>query len=267
MMLEDSGSLGLFPKKREAQMAQEGPGKEAVLEEHRAPSRAHIVGDVLTRNGLEQSFWEKEALIRELVQDRARISHDLHDGVLQSIYAIGIGLQTCKILLQESPEKASDHLEHVIDQLDRTIHEVRGFVKTGLGHNSSSSGRFDRELSALVRGMAETAGVSCRLMIDPEACASLAFESQKEIVPIMREAVSNSLRHGHPRHLAVSMQREKGSVRLIVADDGIGFHATHPPRDGCGLRNLTMRAAKLGARLRVRSRPCQGTQVILDVPL
>jgi signal transduction histidine kinase len=252
---------------REAQMVQEEQGNKAALAEHGDSSRSHTVENVLKRNGLEESFWERDAVIRELMQDRARISHDLHDGVLQSIYAIGIGLQTCKILLQNSPEKASDHLEHVIDQLDRTIQEVRGFVKTGLGHISSSSGRFDRELSALVRGMAETAGVSCRLMIDPEACASLTSESQTEIVPIVREAVSNSLRHGHPRHLAVSMQFENGSVRLIVADDGIGFHSAHPPREGCGLRNLTMRAAKLGARLRVRSRPCQGTQVILDVPL
>ena len=248
-------------------MAQEGKGNEAVLEERVASSRSHSVEDVLKRNGFEPSFWERDALIRELVQDRARISHDLHDGVLQSIYAIGIGLQTCKILLQESPEKASDHLEHVIDHLDRTIQEVRGFVKTGLSRISSSGGRFDRELSALVRGMAETADVSCRLMIDPEACASLTSESQTEIVPIVREAVSNSLRHGHPQHLAVSMQRENGSVRLIVADDGVGFNSTQPPSDGCGLRNLSMRAAKLGARLRVRSRACQGTQVILDVPL
>jgi len=247
-------------------MAQEAQGNEAVLVEDNASTRAHSERG-RGRNGFQEPFGEKDALIRELVQDRARISHDLHDGVLQSIYAIGIGLQTCKILLQQSPEKASDHLEHVIDQLDRTIHEVRGFVKTGLSVISSSGGRFDSELMALVRGMSETAGVSCRLMIDPRACASLPSETQTEIVPILREAVSNSLRHGQPGHLTVSMQRENSSVRLIVADDGIGFNPADPPRDGCGLRNLTMRAAKLGARLRVRSRPCQGTQVILDVPL
>jgi signal transduction histidine kinase len=246
-------------------MAQERQGSEAVLEAHEASSRSSSVQRVFGRDSFQESFPEKDALIRELVQERVRISHDLHDGVLQSIYAIGIGLQTCKILLQESPSKASDHLEHVIDQLDRTIHEVRGFLKAGLGNASSSGDRLDSELIALVRGMTDTAGVSCRLMIDPQACASLTSERQTEIVPIVQEAVSNSLRHGQPRHLAVSMQCENGSVRLIVADDGIGFNPAHPPRDGCGLRNLRTRAARLGARLRVRSRPWRGTQVILDV--
>ena len=248
-------------------MAQEGEGKEAVLEEQEASSRSRSGQDGRVRNRFEESFREKDALIRELLQDRARISHDLHDGVLQSIYAIGIGLQTCKILLQESPAKASDHLEHVIDQLDRTIHEVRGFLKTGQAQVSSSGDHFDRELGAQVRGMTETAGVSCRLMIDPQAWASLSSERQTEIVPIVREAVSNSLRHGQPRHLAVSMQREHDSVRLIVADDGVGFNPAHPPREGYGLRSLTARASRLGARLRVKSRPWQGTQVILDVAL
>jgi len=252
---------------REAQMAQAVSVKERVLREHNVPSRLQSTQDTRVRKGLQESLREKEALIRELVEDRARISHDLHDGVLQSIYAIGLGIQTCKLLMQGSPAKAADHLEHVTVQLDRTIQEVRGFLKTNLGHAVSSCDDFDIDLISLARNMAETAGVPCRLMIDPQACASLSPERQREIGPIVREAMSNSLRHGQPRNLAVSMQCENRSIRLIVADDGIGFNTAHPPRQGCGLRNLATRAAKLGGRLRVRSRPWQGTQVILDVAL
>jgi len=252
---------------REAQMAQAVTVKEPVLRQHNASTRMHRRPPTRERSGLQASLRKKEAIIRELVEDRTRISHDLHDGVLQSIYAIGLGLQTCKLLMEASPEKAADHLEHVTAQLDRTIHEVRGFLKTNLGQAVTSGDDLDTDLISLARSMAETAGVPCRLLIDPQACASLTPERQREVAPILREALSNSLRHGQPRHLAVSMQCENRSVRLIVADDGIGFNTARPPREGFGLRNLTTRAAKLGGRLRVRSRPWHGTQVILDIAL
>lgn len=83
---------------------------------------------------------------------------------------------------------------------------------------------------------------------------------------LIREAVSNSVRHGRPSHLTVRLSQDEGALRLSIKDDGRGFYLTSAGQGGHGLRNMKARADHLGARFRIVSELGEGTEVSVDLP-
>jgi signal transduction histidine kinase len=105
--------------------------------------------------------------------------------------------------------------------------------------------------------------------LDDEAMGLIPPQHAAEVVNILREAVSNSLRHGGARHVTVRAERGESSVALAVIDDGAGFDLTRRliSSGGHGLANMQVRAAAIGATLHVTSTPGKGTRVLLNVPV
>ncbi len=118
----------------------------------------------------------------------------------------------------------------------------------------------------MVQTMCASYGTACRVTIEAGAVRELSTEQAYHVMNLMREALSNSLRHSGAGRIAVSFKQLRRSMRLSVADNGKGFLPDSVRDIGHGLANMEARARKLGGHIEVCSRPRQGTKVRLDIP-
>ncbi len=224
--------------------------------------------DITERKRVEEALRQRERDLRAAIEARERISQDLHDGILQSLYAVGLNLEACKPLLQRQRKKTTANLKLALDQaiahLNQVMRQVRNFI-AGL----ESDLLRDHDLPAALRNLAgslQSASNRIRLAVDDRAAQSLSTDHALHILNVAKEAVSNSLRHSHARQTAVSLKMLKRGVRLTVRDDGVGFRPDRVRGVGHGLANMAARAEKIGGRLTIRSKPKHGTWVIFDLP-
>jgi signal transduction histidine kinase len=228
--------------------------------------KSFVFSEVVERLRLQQALLISQRRTQELEKDRDRIKCDLHDGVLQSLYAVGLGLESCGLLLHNAPSQVTEQLKRSTAQLDQALRELRSFLKDDLGNEVDGGEDLDQALHALVEAMTGLSSVHCRLTIDPAAIAGIPKERRKDILNFVREAVSNCIRHAQATSVEVSLTLTNGMPWLQISDDGIGFTTDNPPKLGLGLRSLTARASTLGGRVDIASRPWQGTHIVLKLP-
>jgi signal transduction histidine kinase len=196
-----------------------------------------------------------------VLEDRERIAKELHDGAIQALFAVGMGLQGAAMLARD-PELAA-RIEGAVEELDRVIRDLRNYI-FGLRPGILADRQLDQALRRLVEEFAERTGVVAVAEVDPQAAAVLAG-SAGEVVQLAREALSNVSRHAAAATCRVSLRQEEGGVVLEVDDDGRGFDPDQVAGAGHGLGNLRERAAALGGRAEVASAPGQGTRVRVTV--
>jgi signal transduction histidine kinase len=221
---------------------------------------------ILERMRLEKALLASQLRIQELEKDRDQTKCDIHDGVLQSLYAVGLGLKSCALLLHDAPSRVTEQLKRSTVQLDQALRELRSFLNNGHAKELDGEEDLDRALPALVQAMTGLSSVHCRLTIDPAAIACIPKEQQKDILNFIREALSNCIRHAQATTVQVSLTFKDGGPCLQISDDGIGFMPHNPPKPGLGLRSLAARATGLGARIDIASRPWRGTRIGLKLP-
>ena len=225
--------------------------------------------DITERKRMEEILLQRERDLSEALQERERISQDLHDGILQSLYAVGLGLEGCKPLITQQHAKDGKKLLAVLNQgigqLNHVMAEVRNFI-AGLESHVMQGGDFSTALRSMIQTMSSSSSAKCRVRVDETAARHISTDQALHIINIVREGLSNALRHSHARHISVSFVLLRRSVRLSITDDGVGFvqHSTHGL--GHGLDNMAARAQKVGGGLTVRSEPGQGTRILLDLP-
>jgi signal transduction histidine kinase len=192
-----------------------------------------------------------------VLEDRERIAKELHDGVIQALLAVGLGLQGSAMLARD-PE-LQRRIGGAVEELDRVIGDLRNYI-FGLRPGILADRQLDQALRGLAEELEHKAGVVTVVEVDPQAAAALA-EVAAEVVQLAREALSNVSRHAQASTCRVSLYRGGGTVELEVDDDGRGFDpATARPR-GQGLGNLRARAQALGGRVEIDSHQGEGTRV------
>lgn len=206
---------------------------------------------------------EVETLAR--LEERERIARDLHDGIIQSIYAAGLGLEECVRLAGEAPEEAKARLAELIDALNVVIRDVRNYV-VGLGPEHLRESDLSRSLAELAHGLALNGLLDLDLSLDPRIEGALPPERAGELYHICREALTNAVKHAHASRVTLDARRENGMVRVTVQDDGVGFDAGHLRGAGQGLRNMRERARRLHGDLAIESAPGRGTRITVAVP-
>ncbi|MEO6568546.1 MAG: sensor histidine kinase [Opitutaceae bacterium] len=216
---------------------------------------------------VEFSFQQTEALrkneeaLRHTMEERARLGWNLHDGVIQSLYAAGMGLAGVRAQLGPEQNVAARHLEQVRGILNETIHDVRNFI-TGLEPEALKQQTFGQAVGSLLATMQSVRRVRTTLNIDEPFAERLSLPQRVHLLQIVREAVSNALRHGQATHIAVTLHAEAEPAEFEVVDDGRGFDPAVPSQ-GKGLANIAERARALGATLAVLSTVGKGTRVKL----
>jgi PAS domain S-box-containing protein len=209
-----------------------------------------------------------EAQLREAEQelvmlaDRERIAADLHDTVIQSLFAVGMSLQGAISLAPSGDLR--ERLSRNVDQIDQAIRDVRATVFRLHAPPALSRGVQDAVGSTLQEA-ARSLGFAPRLIVDGPVESRITDEVRLELLPTLREGLSNVARHAQASSVRVSLLVEHDEVILEIRDDGTGIPVGHRP--GEGLRNMAQRAARLGGTCSFSGAPGGGTVVRWSVPV
>ena len=207
-----------------------------------------------------------------VIDERIRIGRDLHDGIIQGIYAVALSLEDVPELMTADPAEATSRVDRAIDHLNLTIGEIRNFI-VGLVSDSSQVAFGPRLANVVDEATMSSAGkVMVRLDLDPASIDAvdrdLSQEAASQLLQIVREALSNTMRHSGARTARVALRAGHGTATVLVEDDGRGFDPDAPRGAGhFGLANLHDRAASLGGTLEIRSAIGSGTRIIATLPL
>ena len=231
-----------------------------------------LVGGLAVAAGIAIENARLHGRVRELtlLEDRDRIARDLHDTVIQRLFAVGLSLQGTARLAQR-PEVV-ERIEAAVRDLDETIGQVRTAIYD-LEMSMRGPGMRQAVLDAVLE-LAPTLGFAPSVSFSGPVDAAVPAGVGEHLVATVREALTNVARHAGARHVSVSLAVGE-DIRLEVVDDGRGI--SHPPGEpdrgplpasgGHGLRNLRSRAEKLGGTLTVTSAGEAGTRLAWLVPL
>lgn len=197
-------------------------------------------------------------LLNRALEEKIRIGRDLHDGVIQSLYATGLTLESAKLQTKKNPATAEQQLTQGIDLINRNIGDIRSYI-SGLSPRSVRRDSLEAGLAEAVEELRAGRPLDVDWKID-EACVDELSDAQiTETVQITREAVSNALRHGGARRLTLALARgDSGSV-LTIRDDGRGFSPKTANPDGNGLGNMKARTEEALGEFTLTSTPGEGT--------
>ena len=196
-----------------------------------------------------------------VIEDRERIARDLHDSVIQDLFAVGLGLQGVSGRITDEAVAAT--LENAVDRLDAAVETLRTYVFQLRG-GPKLPFQFDDRLQELVSRMGSAYPSEVRLELAiTQAGSEVLYD---EIFRMVTEALSNALRHSGAAHVQVLVESDSFGWRLRVQDDGRGFD-TNADNKGMGLGNLTAWAASLGGTAAITSSEDVGTIVEIRIPI
>ncbi|MGJ6967956.1 GAF domain-containing protein, partial [Streptosporangium sp. G11] len=195
-----------------------------------------------------------------LLEDRDRIAKDLHDVVIQRLFAVAMTLMST-VRLVERPE-ASGRLRNAIDELDGTIRQIRSTIFALQTPDEDDGLR--AQIVALVEGARGHLGFMPGLTMEGRLDTGVPPRIAEHLPAVLREALSNVVRHARASRADVSVELGEERLVLAVTDDGVGL-----PADGrrSGLRNLQERAEDLGGSFTAESPERGGTRLVWSVPL
>ena len=202
-----------------------------------------------------------------VLEERERIGMDLHDGIIQDIYAVGLTLEHARLLLEEDPGASRGRIEQAISDLNSTIRDIRAYILDLRPRKLHEENLMDG-LRRLVAEFRANTLVEVTLQGPPEDRLLLPEAPALALFHICQEALANVAKHAHARHLTVAVWTTPNRVLLEVADDGRGFDASKAPVSiGHGLSNMQTRADNAGGELEITSDPGAGTTILVWVPI
>jgi len=226
-----------------------------------------------THEQLHQLNRELEARVEDRTRDlsqafveREQLNRDLHDDVLQSLYAVGLHLEANRVAQPADPAEAVGRIPQALEQLKITMKHVRSYI-AGPQPAHEEQPSFDTALPALVQSMTIGTGPQLRMDMEPRLAAHLSHEQAESILLIVREALSNCLQHSRAHEGVVTAQRQNGALRIEIRDDGVGFDPAAMQQASHGLANIGARAKAIGADLQIVSQPGLGVRIALALPL
>jgi two-component system sensor histidine kinase DevS len=201
-----------------------------------------------------------------VLEERERIGMDLHDGIIQSVYAVGLILEYVHIQIEEDPEQASQRLEQAIDGLNAVIGDLRSYI-LDLQPSRIQVDDLHGALERLIREFKSNTLVEAELVTEPEALEQLERETATELFLIAQEALANTAKHAYATKVWLNLRQIDEDVSLQVIDNGRGFDTEKEPgRLGHGLSNMAERARQIGGRLEIVSNLGDGTTVTVRMP-
>lgn len=218
------------------------------------------------RRRAEEDAQLKQRLLAQSLEEKIRIGRDLHDGIIQSLYAVGLTIESVRVLLQSDPAEAGRRLERTRAAINDTIRDVRAYI-VGLAPENLRRTGFAQALEAQLAELRGDRATRFELKIDTDTAALLSTDQSVQVLQIAREAVSNALRHGEASVITLRMHTSDREICFLIQDDGRGFDPAARREGGHGLTNLSARASGIGAQLRIESQPGHGARVVATLPI
>ena len=198
---------------------------------------------------------------------REQLGHDLHDGAIQSLYAIQLGLTRTAETVASTLPAASQTLNDTRQRVDEVIAELRGFILSeGEPSEPHDSPNLEQVLASLVQRLQSTTTAELRFEAAGTSFRTVPVAQVVTLTQIARTALANCLRHAQASRIVLKLEQADGNIRLVIEDDGVGFDTGQPENGGLGLRTIRKRAAEAGGSLTMESRPGQGTCICVSLP-
>jgi signal transduction histidine kinase len=192
-----------------------------------------------------------------LMDERERIAKELHDGVIQSLFAVGMRLQATATLSRD--HDLERRLSEAVSEIDRSIRDLRNYI-FGLRPGILADRQLDQAIRQLVEEFQRRTGITTAVEIDARVAAELSGRAG-DVIQLVREALSNIGRHSHATTCRVTLIRAGDEAVLEIDDDGEGFEPAGARGKGHGLQNLAERARSLGGQLQIESAASEGTTI------
>jgi signal transduction histidine kinase len=208
---------------------------------------------------LERALAQEDREMLAILEDRERIARDLHDVVIQRLFASGLHLQGAARLAIR-PEVV-ERIGSVVDDLDTTIRDIRSAI---FELRAPMRAELRTEVRALVDRAAEPMGFRPSLEMSGPVDSSASANVRDDLLAVLREALSNVIRHAGASEVTVNLAAHGGRLTLTVTDDGVGL--TGQPESG-GLINMRQRAIRHGGTFEARPRAPKGTIIEWAVPV
>ncbi|SDI08719.1 Histidine kinase [Sinosporangium album] len=210
---------------------------------------------------LELAEARKDAERLHLLEDRDRIAKDLHDVVIQRLFAVAMTLMSTVRLVDDAT--ASPRLQHAVDELDETIRQIRSTIFALQTPRDGAAPGVRAQIMELVESSRGHLGFMPGVRMEGPVDTTVPDEIADQLLAVLREALSNVVRHARAGRVDVLVEAA-GELLLRVQDDGVGLRAGG---HRSGLRNLQDRAERLGGRFSVESPEAGGTVLEWVVPL
>ena len=200
-----------------------------------------------------------------VLEERTRIGMDLHDGVIQSIYAVGLTLESIRLAMPNGSEESAQLLDTAISGLNDAIRDIRNFILDLRPRRFS--GDLSQGLARLVREFQANTMVPVTITV-AQKLDDLPTAPARAIFLTAQESLANVARHARAQNVTITLVRSDSTVTLVLNDDGQGFDPHDNSRQvGHGLANMQARADGLGGSFKIRSAPGQGPTVTLRLPI
>jgi signal transduction histidine kinase len=228
------------------------------------PGATALVGSFAAQAGvaLELAARRAEAERLSVYEDRDRIARDLHDLVIQRLYATGMSLEGMLPLVAR-PE-VRDRIGNAVDAMDQTIKEIRSSIFALQARGAAREATPRAGILAVTDEVTAALGFAPTLRLGAGLDARLAPELAEHVLAVLREALSNVARHAAATEADVTVEADGGLLAITVSDNGQGIQ---PGGRRSGLANMAERARALGGDLTVTSRASGGTELAWRVPL
>lgn len=200
-----------------------------------------------------------------LATDRERIARDLHDTVIQRLFATGLGLQATTRLIGIEPDEVRRRIDQAVDDLDVTVRHIRTAI-FGLGTSAATGSGLRERVLAVATDAARPLGFHPAVTFEGVIDASVDEATAREVLAALREALTNVARHAKATRVSVLVAVKDQQLILEVADDGIGPAGALEAR-GNGLVNMKTRAALLHGRFDLDPAPAGGSVARWQIPL
>jgi signal transduction histidine kinase len=200
-----------------------------------------------------------------IVEERERIGQDLHDGIIQALYAVSLSLEDLGELMADDPGEAEARVDRAIEGIHGAIRDIRNFI-FGLRPELLEDVDLRGGLEHLADEFRRTTFIDITVTAPDQV--DLGVDDAVQLLQLAREALSNVARHASASQVSLELSVADGTLSLSVVDDGAGFDpalARGPGHHGLG--NMRDRAETLGGDLAIASRPGGGTRLTVTVPI
>lgn len=199
-----------------------------------------------------------------VVEDRERIAREIHDGVIQNLFAIGLSLQTASADAAEHPEVVQAKIADAVTQLDLVMATLRHYI-FDLRVRAFGPKNLEAEIRLAANAILDSSPAHAIVEIrgDTDDLSTVLID---DAVQLVREGVSNAGRHSGAEVVDVSVYRRGQWLSIEVRDNGRGFDP-NVDGPGLGLKNMRQRVERAGGQIEIRSAPEAGTVVRLEIPV
>ena len=229
--------------------------------------------DLLTTIGMWAGTAIQNALLQQqtkhiaILEERERIGMDLHDGIIQSLYSIGLTLDYVKAILEENQKESQEKLEFATDGINSTITDIRAYISDLRPRQMQENKTFIENLGILLQEFETISKIDSNLEVKTEPPLDLTYQNTLALFRIAQESLSNTARHSKASKTDLTLWDEDGSIFLEIKDNGKGFNIDKTEANlGHGLANMQRRSRKVGGGIKIDSTPGKGTIVVAWVP-